>query len=76
MFRRWGTVALSHTQVQQVTDSIGAVFTIRENAQFVDITDANGASLWTNNNDHFTVNKVAGTVTINSDFTGLQRHLC
>lgn len=70
MFRRWGTVALSHTQVQQVTGSVGTVFTIRENAQFVDITDANGASLWTTNNDHFTVNKVAGTVTINSDFTG------
>lgn len=70
MFRQWGTVALSHSQVQQVTGTIGTVYNIRENAAFSDITDANGASLWTSENTHYTVNKVAGTVTINSDFAG------
>ncbi|MEJ6521075.1 hypothetical protein PQI64_15065 [Shewanella bicestrii] len=70
MFRQWGTIALSHSQVQQVTGNIGTVYNIRENATFSDITDANGASLWTSDNTHYTVNKAAGTVTINSDFAG------
>ncbi|MFB2661984.1 hypothetical protein [Shewanella mangrovisoli] len=70
MFRQWGTIALSHSQVQQVTGNIGTVYNIRENATFSDITDANGASLWTSENTHYTVNKAAGTVTINSDFAG------
>jgi hypothetical protein len=70
MFRQWGTVALSHSQVQQVTATAGTVYNIRQNAAFSDITDANGASLWTSENTHFTINKAAGTVTINSAFTG------
>lgn len=70
MFRQWGTVAISHSQVQQVTATPGTVYNIRQNAAFSDITDANGASLWTLENTHFTVNKAAGTVTINSDFAG------
>ncbi|MGL5024856.1 MAG: hypothetical protein ACRC6P_02655, partial [Shewanella oncorhynchi] len=67
---QWGTVALSHSLVQQVTATAGTVYNIRQNAAFSDITDANGASLWTSENTHFTVNKAAGTVTINSAFTG------
>lgn len=70
MFRQWGTIALSHSQVQQVTGNIGTVYNIRENATYSDITDANGVSLWTSENTHYTVNKAAGTVTINSDFAG------
>lgn len=71
IFREWGTVALQHTQYQPVTGpSAGQTKNIRAGARFADITDANGASLWTATNDHYTLDAQAGTVTINSDFTG------
>lgn len=71
IFRQFGTVALSHTNFQAVTSpTSGQVKTIRAGARFADITDANGASLWTETDDHFTVDLAAGTVTLNSDFSG------
>jgi hypothetical protein len=71
IFRQWGTIAVSHTDYQAiVSPSNGTVVTVRTGSNFVDITDATGASLWTATNDHFTVDNVAGTVTLNSDFIG------
>ncbi|MCK8043919.1 hypothetical protein MSG37_03405 [Shewanella sp. 1CM18E] len=71
IFREWGTVALQHTQYQAVTaPAAGQTKNIRVGARFADITDANGASLWTATNDHYTLDKQAGAVSINSDFTG------
>ena len=71
IFREWGTVALQHTQYQPVTGpSAGQTKNIRAGARFADITDANGASLWTATNDNYTLDTQAGTVTINSDFSG------
>ena len=71
IFRQWGTVAVSHTDYQNVVSpSNGTVITIRTGSNFVDITDSTGASLWTSTSDHFSVDSAAGTVTLNSDFSG------
>ncbi|QDE32376.1 hypothetical protein [Shewanella polaris] len=71
IYRAWGTIAVSHTDYQNVVSpSNGTVVTIRTGSNFVDITDATGASLWTATSDHFTVDNAAGTVTLNSDFSG------
>ncbi|MGX9460626.1 hypothetical protein ACWXWU_05205 [Shewanella sp. A14] len=71
IYRAWGTIAVSHTDYQNVVSpSNGTVITIRTGSNFVDITDATGASLWTATSDHFTVDNVAGTVTLSSDFSG------
>jgi hypothetical protein len=71
IYRAWGTIAVSHTDYQNiVSPSNGTVITIRTGSNFVDISDATGASLWTATSDHFSVDSVAGTVTLNSDFSG------
>lgn len=71
IFRQWGVVAIQHSQYQAVTSPApGQTKTIRTNARFADITDATGASLWTVGNTHYSVDIVAGTVTINSNFPG------
>ncbi|MGP1834311.1 hypothetical protein ACTTBA_14635 [Shewanella frigidimarina] len=71
IYRAWGTIAVSHTDYQNiVSPSNGTVVTIRNGSNFVDISDATGASLWTATSDHFSVDSVAGTVTLNSDFSG------
>ncbi|MCL1048939.1 hypothetical protein L2755_04750 [Shewanella abyssi] len=71
IYRQWGTVALQHTQYQPISaPAVGQSKNIRAGARFTDITDANGASLWTPTDEHFTVNKEAGMVTLNSDFSG------
>lgn len=71
IFRKWGVVAVQHSNYQVVTSpAAGQVKSIRAGARFADITDANNASLWTLTNTHFTVDLVAGTVTINSSFPG------
>jgi len=71
IFRQWGVVAIQHSAYQSVTSpAAGQVKTVRPGARFVDITDANNASLWTPTNTHFTADLVAGTVTIHSNFSG------
>jgi len=71
VFQKWGVVAIQHSQFQVVASPAPAqVKTIRTNARFADITDANNVSLWTVGNTHFTVDLDAGTVTINSSFPG------
>jgi hypothetical protein len=71
IYRAWGTIAVSHTDYQNiVSPSSGTVITIRTGSNFVDISDATGASLWTATSDHFSVDSAAGTVTLNSDFSG------
>lgn len=71
IYRAWGTIAVSHTDYQNiVSPSSGTVVTIRTGSNFVDISDATGASLWTATSDHFSVDSAAGTVTLNSDFSG------
>ena len=71
IYRAWGTIAVSHTDYQNiVSPSNGTVITIRTGSNFVDISDATGASLWTATSDHFSVDSAAGTVTLNSDFSG------
>ncbi|MGP1720533.1 hypothetical protein [Shewanella frigidimarina] len=70
IYRAWGTIAVSHTDYQNiVSPSNGTVITIRTGSNFVDISDATGASLWTATSDHFSVDSAAGTVTLNSDFS-------
>lgn len=71
IYRAWGTIAVSHTDYQNVVSpSTGTVITIRTGSNFVDITDSTGTSLWTATSDHFSVDSSAGTVTLNSDFSG------
>jgi hypothetical protein len=71
IYRAWGTIAVSHTDYQNiVSPSSGTVITIRTGSNFIDISDATGASLWTATSDHFSVDSTAGTVTLNSDFSG------
>ncbi|ABI71537.1 hypothetical protein [Shewanella frigidimarina] len=71
IYRAWGTIAVSHTDYQNiVSPSSGTIVTIRTGSNFVDISDATGASLWTATSDHFSVDSTAGTVTLNSDFSG------
>lgn len=71
VFRKFGVIAIQHSQFQSVTGPAPAqVKTIRTGARFVDIVDSTGASLWTANNEHYTVDSDAGTVTLNSNFPG------
>lgn len=70
-FTAWNTISVQDTQVQVVTNPAPAqTKTVRANARFVDITDAEGKSLWTLANTHYTWVKDTGVVTINTDFTG------
>lgn len=71
MFNEWGKVVVQNTQTQLiVSPAPGQTFNVRPDARFVDITDANGASLWTVADSHFTHDKTSGVVTLNSDFAG------
>lgn len=71
IFNPFGVVSIQHANYQQVTGPApGQVKTIRTEPRFVDITDADGLSLWTPTDDHYTVDREAGTVTINSAFPG------
>lgn len=69
-FTAWNAISIQDTQVQVVSNPAPAqTKNVRVNARFVDITDANGASLWTADNQHFSVAKATGVVTLNSDFS-------
>ncbi len=70
-FTAWNTVSVQDTQVQVVASPAPAqTINARADARFVDITDANGKSLWTLANAHYTWVKATGVITINSDFAG------
>ena len=70
-FTAWNTVSVQDTQVQVVASPAPAqTINARADARFVDITDAEGKSLWTLANTHYTWVKATGVITINSDFTG------
>lgn len=70
-FTAWNTVSVQHTELQVVSSPAPAqTYNARANARFVDITDAEGKSLWTLANAHYTWVKATGVVTLNSDFTG------
>ncbi|MCW3171435.1 hypothetical protein [Shewanella subflava] len=70
-FTAWNTISIQHTQTQVVVNPAPAqTYTVRANARFVDITDADGKSLWTVTDEHYSLNKATGEVTINSVFTG------
>ncbi|MGI2067841.1 hypothetical protein [Shewanella sp. MF08487] len=70
-FTAWNTVSVQDTQVQIVASPTPAqTINARADARFVDITDANGKSLWTLANTHYTWVKATGVITINSDFAG------
>ncbi|MCT7944087.1 hypothetical protein [Shewanella septentrionalis] len=70
-FTAWTNIAIQHTEVQLVTSPTPAqTYNARENTRFVDITDADGKSLWTLTDTHYTWVKSTGVVTINSDFAG------
>jgi hypothetical protein len=70
-FTAWNPVSVQDTQVQVVSSPAPAqTKSVRANARFVDITDAEGKSLWTLANTHYTWVKATGVVTINSDFSG------
>lgn len=71
IFTQWKNISIQHTQVQVVSAPAPDVtLTVRVNARFVDITDATGASLWTLTDDHYSVVKDTGVVTLHSNFTG------
>lgn len=70
-FTAWNTISVQQTEIQVLSSPAPAqTYNARANARFVDITDAEGKSLWTLANTHYTWVKVTGVVTINSDFTG------
>ena len=70
-FTAWNTVSVQHTQAQAVLNPApGASLNVRANARFVNVTDANSQSLWTLNNDNYSVDKATGLVSINSNFSG------
>ncbi|BFL83839.1 hypothetical protein LFREDSHE_22890 [Shewanella baltica] len=70
-FTAWNTISVQQTEIQVVSSPAPAqTYNARANARFVDITDAEGKSLWTLANAHYTWVKATGVVTINSDFTG------
>ena len=69
IFTAWTPVSVQHTNTQLISSpAAGQTKNVRPNARFADITDANGASLWTVANTHYTWNKTTGVVTINSTF--------
>ncbi|MCH4295566.1 hypothetical protein MJ923_14755 [Shewanella sp. 3B26] len=71
IFNAWNAVAIQHTQTQIVASpASGQTKNVRAGAQFVDITDAAGQSLWTEANTHYSYDSTTGVVTINSDFAG------
>lgn len=70
-FTPWKNISVQHTQTQLVSNPAAAqTYNVRPNARFVDITDAMSKSLWTLDNQHYSVDKATGVVTINSDFSG------
>lgn len=70
-FTAWNSVSIQDTAVQVLSSPAPAqTYNARANARFVDITDAEGKSLWTVANTHYTWVKDTGVVTINSDFSG------
>jgi hypothetical protein len=70
-FTPWKNISVQHSQTQLVSNPAAAqTYNVRVNARFVDITDAMSKSLWTLDNQHYSVVKATGVVTINSDFSG------
>jgi hypothetical protein len=70
-FTPWKNISVQHTQTQLVSNPAAAqTYNVRVNARFVDITDAMSKSLWTLDNQHYSIVKATGVVTINSDFSG------
>lgn len=70
-FTAWNSVSIQDTALQVISSPAPAqTYNARANARFVDITDAEGKSLWTVANTHYTWVKATGVVTINSDFSG------
>ncbi|WP_240647826.1 hypothetical protein [Shewanella algae] len=71
IFRKFGTVSVQHSNFQPVNNpQAGQTLNVRQNARFVDITDADGLSLWTVDDQHFEHDKETGVVTIKSAFPG------
>ncbi|WP_351123327.1 hypothetical protein [Shewanella sp. T24-MNA-CIBAN-0130] len=70
-FTPWKNISVQHTQTQIVSNPAAAqTYNVRVNARFVDITDAASKSLWSLDNQYYSVDKATGVVTINSDFSG------
>lgn len=70
MFRPWGVVVVSDRQAQAVpSPTNGQVIDVRPNS-WVEITDSNGKSLWTQNDANYSYNATTGKVTLNGSFTG------
>jgi hypothetical protein len=70
-FTAWNSVSIQDTALQVISSPAPAqTYNVRANARFVDITDAEGKSLWTVANTHYTWVKATGVVTLNSDFSG------
>ncbi len=71
IFNAWTPITIEHTNVQAVVNpTAGQTLNVRPSARFVDITDANGASLWTIDDANYSHDNTTGVVTINSNFTG------
>lgn len=71
IFNVWHPVAIQHTQHQAIASPAnGQTHNVRVNADFVDITDSTGASLWTALDTHYSVDKETGLVILKSDFSG------
>lgn len=70
IFNPWTPITIQDTQIQAVNATVGSTYNVRTAARFVDITDANGASLWTVNDEHYEHDVSTGVITINSTFDG------
>ena len=73
IFTPWKNVSVQHSEPQNIlSPAAGQTKTIRQGARFVDIIDKSGASLWTVDDQHYSVDSENGSVTINSDFSGFE----
>ncbi len=74
IFYRANVVAIANTQrTDQATLTSGQTLTVLVDADFVDIMDSNGASLYSVLDDNYSYDKATGVITINagvSNFTG------
>lgn len=70
MFNKWGVVVVSDKQVISIpSPATGQTHAARPNS-WVELTDKNGKSLWTQTDEHYSFNKATGVVTLHGIFTG------
>lgn len=70
MFNKWGVLVISDKQVISIpSPANGQTHNVRPES-WVELTDKDGKSLWTQTDTHYSYNKVTGVVTLSGTFTG------